>query len=353
MSSARLMLPSALVTPRSTPTFTTQILSNSTYKIAIAFIAEDSVTVNALGIRLGAILGTSPTYQIELQGLDGSGIPDGNTVSGSNITFNPSSSGWAAGTFHWLSIGGATLVRGNPYALVVKYSSGTIDTSNNASFTLYQGNAGVESCGLPYALADTGSGYAKSSVLGEPLFGYRTATQTYGNPFQGYITGGLVNNGNRAALKLTLDSGWGSTYAVRGLFFQYATPAAGGTVKAGIWSSAGAEIASCTLDSDHAGGTSTVRQMKAFFSAAPTLAFGGTYYFGMERVATVNPTLKYIEVSDNRDLEAYPFGSGAVLSTWNGTAWTDTNTQLFLVSLILESWTKPASGGGNVSIVMG
>jgi hypothetical protein len=337
---------------RGTPSFTNQTLSATSHKLAFGFIAEATTTINALGLRLAAQTGTSPTYQVEIQGLDGLGMPDGVGLVGSSATFNPASLGWTANTFRWIPITGVNLTRGNPYAMVVRYSSGTIDASNNASFSANQTAAAPESIGLPYPMVDTGTGWTKSALAGEPIFGYRSPTQTFGSPFQGWITGSLSTNGQRAALKLMLDSDWGQLFSVRGLMLQFCPITTGGTAKVGIWNAAGTELASCTLDTDHTGLATSIKQLRAFFSAAPLLNFGTPYYYGIERVATSTLSPRYLEVCDNRDLEAYPFGSSAVLSTWNGSTWTDVLTQTFPVTLLFDSWTIPPASGP-APIIMG
>ncbi len=351
MSSSRIILPSAVWLPRTSPGFTTQALTASAHKVAYAFIAEATTTCNALGLRLGTITGSSPNFQIEIQGLDGAGLPDGLAIAGSSATFSPSSLGWSANTFRWLAIPGVNLTRGSVYAIVVRYASGAIDASNNASFTTTQNNLAPEAVGLPYALTDTGSGFTKTTTSSFPVFGYRNNTNTYGHPIQGWATSSLLSNGNRAALKLALDAHWGSTYTLRGLMPHWTQTAANGTFKIGVWDAAGTEIAACTLDSDHFNGQSVIRQTAAFFPSPPTLAFGGTYYFGVERVAAIDPGPRAIEVADNRDFETFPFGPSAILSTWNGSVWTETPTRHFPVSLLIEDWSKPT--GGTVSMTMG
>jgi hypothetical protein len=353
MSTCRLLLPSTFWTVRGTPSFTNQVLAGASHKIAFAFIAQDSTTINALGLRLNAVAGITPTYTIEIQGLDGSGLPDGTPLGGSSATFNPTSLGWTTGSFNWISIPGAAISRGAPYAIVVRYASGTIDVANSATFSLAQSNIAPDSIALPYHLTDTGAGYVKSNAICDLAFGYRSNTQTYGTPVQGWISGALTTNGHRATLKLALDSGWGSTYKVRGLLnHAMQSGSSGGLLKFGIWDTAGNEVASTTVDSDHSG-NNALRQHRGFFSSVPTLSFGTTYHFGIERVAGTNPLPRYVEVAANRDLEAYPFGPSAVLSIWDGSAWTDINNQILPITLFLDDWTKPTASGQTVSIIMG
>ncbi len=352
MSICRIAVPSVLAFPRAGVAFTNQALSSAAHKVAYAFSAQATTSINALGIRVGTLTGTAPTYQIEIQGLNATGLPDGAGLVGSSATFSPSALGWTAGTFQWINIAGVNLTRGVNYALVVRHSGGTVDASNNAGLSTVVINAPPESVALPYVLTDTGSGFTKAGALGEPVFGYRNAAQTYGTPIQAWINGALNANGNRAALKVALDSGWGATFQVRGLLIHWADTPAAGTCKYAVWNSGGSEIASVTLDSDHFGGTAG-RQSRAFFTTVPTLNFGTTYYYGIERVSNWNPNQKTVEVSNNRDLEAYPLGSGAILSTWNGSAWTDVPTQVFPLSLLFEDWSKPASATTTVSMISG
>lgn len=352
MSSCRIVVPSVLAFPRAGVTFSNQTLSSASHKVAYAFNAQATTTINALGIRVGTITGTTPTYQVEIQGIGPTGLPDGTGVIGSSATFNPSALGWTAGTFQWLNISGVNLTRGTNYALVVRHSSGTADASNNAGFTTVPANVPPESIANPYILTDTGAGFTRIGSLCEPVFGYRDNTETYGNPIQAWNTGSLAASGHRAALKVALDAAWGSTFKVRGLFIHWADTPAASTCKYGVWDAAGAEIASVTLDSDQFGWIGG-RQSRIFFNSVPTLNFGTTYYYGVERVGNWNPSQKTIEVSNNRDLEAYPLGSGAILATWDGSAWTDVPTQVFPMSLLFDDWSKPAVNTSYVSMITG
>jgi hypothetical protein len=354
VAACRFAIPLSLFLMRGTISINNQVLSSSSHKIAYPFIADDvDGTINALGVRMGAITGSSPTYQIELQGLDSTGLPDGVAVTNSGATFNPTSLSYGAGSFNWVSITGATLTRGNVYALVVRYSSGTVDASNNASFLLNTSNIGPgESFGNPYVLTDTGSGWTKSTTPSTaPAFGYRSSTSTYGLPYQGGGAPTITTNGNRITSKFSIDANFASTVSVRGILLVSTSVAASGTYKVGIWNAAGTEIASSgSQDTDHQASTGK-HEILAPFTSSAVLTAGTTYYAGIERVSTATLTPRTMQFSANRDLETQPFGSSCVRSDWNGSAWSDTTTEILPLILLLDGWSIPA--GTSAPFILG
>jgi hypothetical protein len=351
MADATIILPSAEFYPNNTSGATNQVLNNSAHKIAFVFSARKTMTVNALGTRLGVITGTTPTYRISIQGLNASGEPDGVVSSGSDATFSPSALGWTNGTFNWVSVSGASITRGTLYAIVIEHSSGTIDASNNASFTLNASTTHPANFGLPYHLINTGA-WAKQTNS-EPVYGYRDATHTFGNPYVALTTTTLATNGHRFALKHAFAAGYGDTFRVRGIMVHAFHSPAAGTYKLGIWDASGTELVSVSHDSDVMSSTA-IRLCRGFFAGTlPTLSFGTTYYYGFERVSSHSFQGRAIEVAASADLGAFPFGSGAVLSTWDGSAWTDVPTQVPPMTLYLDDITEPSGGAGPPPFILG
>jgi hypothetical protein len=104
------------------------------------FQADTTDAITDLGFRYGARTGTPPTYRISLQGASTSGIgPDGTVLGGgspASQTFTPPADTSINGLWQWKTLANSyTPTRGQFLCSVIEYSSGTIDGSNNSSFT--------------------------------------------------------------------------------------------------------------------------------------------------------------------------------------------------------------------------
>jgi hypothetical protein len=327
--------------------YTNFTMSSSGHRFATVFFVNSSVTPTAVLLRLGVKTGTTPTYQVAIQGLNASGHPNGSNLC-TPATFSPSSLGWSDNSTRWITVSGASsLSPGTPYCLVVTHSSGTVDGSNNASFSAINTSVSPSNFTSPYYLSDANVGTWTATGNIAPVFGgVRDGSTTHGLMLaSSVVNGSLGSAGNRQAQKFALPSGVGQSVGVLGLTIQSMTMPAGGSVILGIWDGAGTAIASVTLDSDHAGNTAANRAVSATFSSVATLSVGTTYYAGVERVGSTEPAPRYFDHADARDLEAYPFGAGACVATWNGSTWSDVATGLMPVTLKLSDWTVAAGGG--------
>jgi hypothetical protein len=326
--------------------YTNFTMSSTGHRFATVFFVGSTITPTAVLLRLGTKTGTTPTYQVAIQGLNASGQPDGTNLC-TPATFSPSSLSWADNSTRWITVSGASsLSPGTPYCLVVTYSSGTVDASNNASFTAVNTAIRPDNFTTPYYLSDANVGTWTAAGNIAPVFGaVRDGSTTHGLMLaSSIVNGSLGAAGNRQANKFTLPSGVGQSIDVVGLTVQSITMPAGGSVILGIWDGAGTAIGSVTLDSDHAGNTVANRAVSATFPSVATLSVGTTYYAGVERVGSTEPAPRYFDHADARDLEAYPFGAGACVATWNGSAWTDVPTGLMSVTLKLSDWKIPPGG---------
>lgn len=316
-------------------------------RVAWIWMADHSDTINALLFRYGARTGTPPTYRISLQGVGGDGMPDG--VIAQSATFTPPADTTWNGTIRAITITDQAITRGTLYAIVVDYSSGTIDGSNNSTITQYAG-VGTND-GVPYHVVDTTGSWAKGAA-GMAVFGLRSATSAYGRPFTGLSNTTLSAESNRLCVKHAFPAGSGDTYKLRGVRVWLAA-AAGGSMIGGIWNAAGTAVATKTLDTDKQRSPGTGAQAIEFmFDTHPTLSFGTTYYYGVERSGT-DIIVRNAAVAAAGDLACFPFGAGACRSDWNGSAWNDTTTEVPPVELLFEDWAEPAGGAASVFIIEG
>jgi hypothetical protein len=331
----------------------TTALNQTTDALEFIFSCDTTDAITHGFTRLSSITGTTPTYRMSLQGVDGSGNPDGTVKGGGSPvskTFSPSSLGWAANSGHWLQFDNSyTPSHGEMLALVVDYSSGTVDASNLGTFS---NGFSVVLSGLPYAIAnDAGS---RTRVSACPIFGYRTANSRFGYPIKNLATIGNFNSGsgtNEYGVVFSLPSGWGDTYAVKALQFMPTLTAAGvSTLRLYNGGAAGdtTVLQDVTMDSDHSQGTGAHNQTVFFNEATLTdLTFGNSYRLSVAPDAT-NINLTYAEVEEAADFLAFQGGQNFQLTQRGGGNWTDTATRRpvnfgFLADRIVEP-----SGGGSM-----
>lgn len=345
-------------------TITNRVQDATTDQIEYIFQVPEDLTCTQLGVRLGNITGTTPTYKISLQGVDASGNPNGTILGGgspASKTFSPSSLGWSAGTWNWLTLDNSiALTRGSFYAIVIAYDSGTVDASNNASFTAV--NSGTQR--FPYAINNNAG--TRSRESGFPCFGYASSTKAFGRPMvaQSFLT---IQNGttpDEVAMKFTLPAGAGDTYKLVGARVVVAV-AAGSTLKIILYGGTDATPANSTgavteatvfqdvtFDGDLT--NSTTNGDKEFYfdeTTLTTLYYGATYRLAIQPTAAVNVVPVYHDVASASDWDAFPGGQDfAYSSRVDAGNWTDLTTRRLFVDLIFEDMTEPASSGTGIVI---
>lgn len=153
------------------------------------FTAQESKTVDKIYL-LTALVGTSPTYRVGLQG-DDEGDPDGSWLGGTAYADVQFINGWLE-----IDITNAALTQGTVYHIVAMYQSGTIDGSNYGRMKYGKLSGGDY---IPYDLTldsnyDTRStddgGTTWDNVYWHPLFLLEYTDATYlGQPNDNYTWG--------------------------------------------------------------------------------------------------------------------------------------------------------------------
>lgn len=312
-----------------TAAFTSFSLDGATDAIEFIFQAKEAATLTRIGMRLNTITGTTPTYIASLQGVDTSGNPDGTIKGGGSSaskTFSPSGLGWAAGEWRWLTLDNSyACTRGESLAIVLAYSSGTVDASNFASISHSITN--VINCGLPYSIENAAGTRTRST--GFSIFGYGSAGTAYGRPAE--TVGQQSYNANSTPdeymMKFTVPSGLGSI-KVRGTRFLGVLTAAGSYTVTLYESDGTTSLAACTLDMDMVATNSSSRKLEVLFTSEATLMAGSTYYLSVLPVSTQAINVHLMTVDAAADWDAWDFGQNALLSTrTNAGAITDDATR--------------------------
>lgn len=317
------------------------------------FKSPTTDAITHLGFRYGARTGTPPTYIIGLEGVvTTTGLPDGTYLGGgtpASMTFTPPADATIDGLWQWKALDNSyTPTRGQDLAITIRYSSGTVDGSNNSSFTRRNPTGVAHS--NPYSLTLTAGTWAASNE--QPVFGIRTASNRYGNIIQAaYTTRTASTVGHRAALKFTLPADWASTFKVRGVrFYGSIASAAGKTPILGLWDASSA-IQTASIDTDisaSATGTNVINELYFDEASLTALNFGGTYYAGLEvaDAASGGVIVTGATLSEANDLLSFPGGTAVHLATYDGATWSDVQTARPMMELIFDDLTEPAGGSG-------
>lgn len=330
-------------------------LSASNSGIGWIFQANSTDAITHLGFRYGLRTGTPPTYSIRLESSDASGNPDNTDVGGGSATaatFTPPASTAWDGTWQWVALTNSyTPTLGQFLYSTIRYSSGTIDGSNNGSFGQSYASISSAADGRTFpAVNNLSGGTWTKSATNVPLFGYRTANGRYGQiALSEYQTATANTATHKSGMYFTLNSGFGSSFKLAGISGLMKMGAAGGSCKVGCWQTDGTELASVTIDGDFPGSVGGPNIYgEAYFTTQPTLNYGTKYYVGVECVSgTV--AVNGISFTEAADRAWLPNGTNRGLMTYNG-SFTETDTTVPLIDLILADITVPS---GSTSYVIG
>ncbi len=317
---------------------------------AVEFIVEApaAITITRLGFRYGARTGTPPTYRISIQGVGATGNPDG-TIKGAgtpaSATFTPPASAAWNGTWNWVTLDNPyTCARGEFLAIVIDYSAGSVDGSNNSSFT---STASFEAspAGFPYVIQNNATVRTRQGA--QPVYGYGSAGTAYGAPMQSLFITAMTSatTPDEYALAFTLSASYGSTFQVAGARACFQSPAAG-SIKVILYSGT-TVLQSVTVDTD-AVATAGSRPMEIFFAdaALTDLSFGSLYRIGFQpQDAAGNYFLFGITMAAAADAAAFPGGTQFHLSSRvDAGAWSNDLATRPMAELILADLTVAAAG---------
>lgn len=340
--------------------FTNHTLDGTGKKLGFVVQVGNGDAITALGFRYGARTGTPPTYKISVQGVSTTtGYPDGTIKGGgspASKTFTPPADTTWNGTWREITLDNTyTPSRGETIAIVIEYSAGTCDGSNNSSFSRHASGGSTEWVSNRYYAVDTGSGWGTGTFSYFLPYTIVTANTVTGFPASdlGKSTS-IGTNGHRQALRFKLPTSFGSTYKVRGVRLNATRPGPSASIILGLWNAAGTALNDVTIDTDQFGHSSGVgNNLYGFWDDAPaTLDCGTEYYVGIERTGATTALLT-CQLASANDLKAYPGGSEFYYASWNGSSWTADNTQRPYVELILDDVTAAAGGGGNPPSAVG
>jgi len=192
-------------------TYSTHPVDASNEGVLWVFQAETADAITHIGFRYSLRTGTPPTYRVSLQGVSGAtGFNDGTVKGGgtpASKTFTPHASTAWDGTVQWIALDTSyTPTRGEGLCAVIEYSSGTINGSNNSTFSYQIANGPFgDNSSFPYSAINTGGTWARA--IRNVIFGIGTAASRYGYPQQSIFTTAVTTSGHRSAMAFTMNAG--------------------------------------------------------------------------------------------------------------------------------------------------
>lgn len=307
-----------------------------------------ATTITTLLPRYGVRTGTPPELIASIQGVGTDGNPDGTIKGGASpasVAFTPPADVTWNGTIRRLTLANTyACARGEWIAIVIAYSSGTIDGSNSSSFN--DVITASPNSTAPYAIQNN-AGARTRGVL-TPLVGWASATNTYGVPVETVSVTQFSSDStpDEYALKFTFDAAYGSTFQVNCVLVSIRTPAASKSILISLYEGTTA-LQTVTWDGDFVPTAASANRpnLTVCFDEATlaTLNFGTTYYLGFAPQETsANFAITVMDMDAAGDLTAFPGGTDFYLSTRSDAgAWSDTTTSRPVVGMIITGWTEP------------
>lgn len=334
-------------------------VQSSTDSMEFLFQCPKAVTITTLGFTYGARTGTPPTYQIDLEGINSSGRADGTIKSSTNAkaTFTPPADAtWDGLQKYQTMTSSYACTQGEFLAEVIKYSSGTINSSNKSTFGYQTGWTGG---GYAFPLTVTVTSGTPTRQGGLPIFAFGDGTSVYGYPIQS-ITQDCYSTATEDAITFVIPSSWCSTASLRGISFFGATPNAGKDVAYNLYSGVAAGsttvLDTATVLGNYLQSNGAGRETKVVFTSSTTLTCGNGYRISAAPTgAAASFCLNSAVVNSNNDFTAWPWGVNTYFSTRAGGNWTDTTTKRPMITFAFSSITAPAAGGlvGNPTAMNG
>lgn len=334
------------------PSFTAFAIAASNSSLEFILLMEEVVTITELWVRPNTVTGAQPVYEVRLEGASATtGRADG-TVKGATNNAKATIASMTGGTSQWLTLGESyTTTRGELLAIKIAYLSGTVDGSNNVSFSYRVASAGDDFTPQVW-LVTAGAGATSNS--GHACYGYASATKSYGFPVETVATNITISTTVEEALAFTLPTalyGVGTTYTVKALIAHLrtvpGTGANGYTIKL-YDSDLTTVLQNATYDTDVVGVGSAERFARLPFDEVTlnTLTAGTKYYASILTSSATTCTVFRWDFRRAQDLDCLPGGRTFYLVTGNSSAWTEVTTGRPSLDLVLGDVTLASGGGG-------
>lgn len=303
--------------------------------------AEQDMTVSHVGIFTRTVAG-SPTAEIRIETVTAStGMPSG-TLWGTNT--NATTTTLANNTWYLTALtASATIAKGQAFAVLVKYASGTSVIMNRVNNFV----SGVY--GAPYEVTNV-SGSAVKQVLQGPKCLVLGSSTTSFYPIRGMVPAigitqiGTFNNTNSAKRGLRFQV----PFPTRLVGVRWSTTNNLGDHNWVVYNDAGTELSSSSTAFEGDIGTATTGGVRyLFFDNAVSLSKATWYRVALEPTSATNTNLSTIQLAGANYRSAMPGGVNQHYTTFATATWTDTATDtLPVMELLFDQFDDGTSGGG-------
>jgi hypothetical protein len=300
--------------------------------------AVEDMAVTHVALKCSAVSG-SPTGEIRFEDVDASGLPSGSLLAANNNVIT----GTLTTTVGVHALGAtANISRGQIFALMVKYDSGT---SFQNQVTARLGNGAPS---LPYKVLNTGTP-TKAGMTAMPCLAIGSgATTFYRHPsllMVNSVGGGTFNNtsGARRGLRFT------APFDCRVVGIRHYPSNSVGNYNAIFMDDAGSELSSSStaFDGDH-NAASQFYGSDVFFDSPVVIAAGTTYRAVIEPSSATNVNFQTLVLPSTDYRAASPLGTFGHYTAYASAAWDDSATAtLPYMDLLIDQIDDGAGGGGS------
>lgn len=314
-------------------------------------------TLTAIEFRTGTVSTTGATFQVQVEGVDASGLPDGTAkytnANGTVVVATSDDNVWKSVSLN--SGSGVSVTKGDLVAIVLSVSSGTPNTViiQGGPVTLYT-MIGT----FPYMVQDTAAAWAKftSSALACPF------VLSYGGTYELTLGASAVNgaasttigNGNERALRFNFPAPV-RAYGMRAFLSNIA---AGADFRAVLYDSTPTLLTevdpSADIDGDVVVGATSDGWYEFIFPTAQSLSANTTYYASIYQKTANAVLLVEAQFSSNAYMNAYHSGTSMYLATRSGGsgAFSTTTTTMPLIQLLVDGF-DDGFGAGRPNYAIG
>lgn len=324
-----------------------------THELVVVGRAEEDCTITKVGWVQSSLTGSPGTLRTSIQTVGADGAETGTIMaSGNGYSDKTTWSSVDNGKYIIETLGSSVqLTRGQLFALVAKSTAGTWNSTNSITIGYYIS----ESAGLttPYIIA----GGNRPSVARLPNMFMRSDSRSYLFPYESIVEWEIqsTSSPDEIGVRFVIPSGLCDTFKIRGIGLAF-DAIGGSTFTISLYEGTSrTALQNVDIDSDQlsigAAGTGNANGVAEIYfdeSTLSTLTAGTTYRVTIKATSTVTAgRLRSAIMPAAGDMTAW-IGTDATYyqTEWNGSSYTDRDTYLPPIQLLIDDITEPSGGGG-------
>lgn len=316
--------------------------------VSFIFSAREDMLISHVGFRAGTVT-NSPTCTVSIEGVDGSGLPDGAATFGGSAgtTATISSNTWVL-----TALGGsATVPKGAIFCVKIQWggvATSTVIIQQLSSIVWFAG-------ALPYGVYNTGTP-TKTAIGGSlPFVGLGSSSTTF------YQVPGIIpaNAFSASAFNNTSSAKRGMKFVppmnCRAVGIRWYNGTSVGNCNVALYDDAGAELSSSSVAYDGDQNSASANMTTVYFDNPVTLTAGTAYRAAIEPTSATNITVAFLTIPSSDYFTGCPGGANCVYATYVASSWTDSTTQIAIMEVMIDQVDNGAGtgGGGGQRVISG